>query len=89
MTEAEPEFDYIIYNKEFTLYELKRALQNCKSGAPGEDKILYDIIKNFPDETKLTLLSIFNKSWKEGTTPSSWNEAIIIPLVKPSKYITR
>jgi hypothetical protein len=53
----EPDFENKLYHQEFTLYELNRALQNCKSGAPGEDNIHYNIIKNFPEETKLTLLA--------------------------------
>jgi hypothetical protein len=28
---------------------------------------------------------MFNKSWKDGSTPLSWNKAIIIPLLKPNK----
>jgi hypothetical protein len=47
---------------------MDKALQNCKFGAAGEDKINYDIIMNLPNETKFTLLSLFNKSWKDGTT---------------------
>lgn len=74
------------YNSDFTLFELDLALQNCKNGAPGADNINYGIIRNLPAGSKATLLELYNYSfWKEGKTPACWNEAIIIPLLKPNK----
>jgi hypothetical protein len=52
-----PDFENKLYNQEFTLNELTRALQNCKSGAPGEDNIHHNITKNFPEENKINSAS--------------------------------
>lgn len=75
----------IEFNKDFNMYELNLALDNCKNGAPGDDKIHYKILKNLPEESKTTLLQLFNQSWRDGKTPDSWSKAIIIPLLKPNK----
>ena len=57
------------YNKPFSMLELDTALSTCGKGAPGEDGINYDIIKQLPPETKLALLSLFNNSWDKGNYP--------------------
>ena len=33
------------YNKNFTLKDLKNALNSCKNTSPGEDEIVYEMIK--------------------------------------------
>ena len=65
--------------------ELNVALKSCKSGAPGEDGIHYDIIKKLPESSKQIILDMYNKSWDKGIIPESWAEATIIPLIKPNK----
>ena len=74
-----------LYNQDFTLSELKRALEPTKDTAPGPDDITNAILKLLPDETLLVLLSIANKHWREGTFPDEWREAIVIPIPKPDK----
>lgn len=73
------------FNKDFSIFELELALKNCKNGAPGEDAIHYSILKQLPIESKHLLLQLFNQSWKTGSTPDSWSEAIIMPILKQNK----
>ena len=82
---AMEDYSDLNFNKEFSMYELELALNKCKNGAPGPDNIHYDIIKALPQESKFELLKLFNQSWKNGKTPDSWSEAIIIPILKPNK----
>jgi len=75
----------IEYNKDFTPFELNKALSTCKKGAPGEDGIHYTILKNMPQTTKSTLLQILNQSWNKSQTPDIWKNATITPILKPGK----
>lgn len=83
--ESEDEHQHLPINSDFTMYELETALNKCKNGAPGEDAIHYTILKKLPLESKNTLLQLFNQSWKTNSSPDSWSEAIIIPILKPNK----
>ena len=73
------------YNSKFTLKELRDALSSSEPTAPGEDTILYQMLKNLPEAAKLFLLTIINKIWETGILPKSWKVAIIIPTKKPNK----
>ena len=73
------------YNKDFTLIELNQALSMCKNTAPGEDLINYEMIRQLPENGKVKLLELYNKSWHEGTSPEAWGKAVIIPILKPFK----
>ena len=71
------------------MLELENAIKLCKNGAPGDDGIHYSVLKNLPENANLELLKLLNKSWQTGTAPDTWNEAVIIPLLKPNKPIKR
>ena len=73
------------YNVKFTLRELSDALSSTKTSAPGEDNILYEMLKHLPDDAKNFLLKIINKIWETGILPKSWKIAIVIPVKKPNK----
>ena len=73
------------YNKDFTLKELKKALQKCHDTAVGNDDIHYQFLKHLPIRSLDCLLRIFNQVWKTGILPDSWKEAIVIPIPKPGK----
>lgn len=73
------------YNAKFTLQELKDALQNTKPSAPGEDKILYEMLKHLPEKSKKFLLDIINEIWETGIIPKSWKLSLILPMKKPNK----
>lgn len=66
--------------------EVTRAIKNLRSkGAPGEDGITNQCLKNLPSNTVNFLTIIFNYSLKFNHIPSSWKNAIIIMLPKPMK----
>jgi len=67
------------------MLERENAIKLCKNGAPGDDGIHHSILKNLTKNAKIELLKLFNKSWQTGTSPDTWNEAVIIPLLKPNK----
>ena len=49
------------YNARFSLRELHEALSATDDTSPGEDTILYIMLKKLPDEAKSYLLKIINK----------------------------
>ena len=72
--------------KPFSSTELSQAIKSMKSkGAPGKDKIEARFLKSLGEKALELLLSIFNDSWKNGSCPSCWREAIIVPLLKKGK----
>ena len=50
---------------------------------PGADTIHYEMLKQFPDSSKMELLKVMNESW--GVVPKDWKLATIIPIKKPNK----
>ena len=57
-----------------------------KCTTPGKDEISNNIIKHFSIKTGDYLLTIFNLIFLfSAQCPSSWKEAIIIPIPKPGK----
>ena len=73
------------YNLPFTMKELTSALSNCKDTSPGPDDIPYAMIKQSSHETKVFLLSIINRIWKESNFPTVWESGIMLPFNKPGK----
>ena len=73
------------YNKLFTLKELKTALEKAHDSCPGSDKVHYQFLKHLPFTSISILLNIFNDVWQSGDFPSSWKEALVIPIPKPGK----
>ena len=60
---------------------------NCNKpySAPGADTISYEMLKQLPDSSKPSLLSLINLTWKKGQVPRNWKLAEIIPILKPRK----
>ena len=73
------------YNMKLTLKELRDALSSTETSAPGEDNILYEMLKHFPEEAKRFLLKILNKIWETGVLPKTWKISVVIPAKKPNK----
>src|SRR4029434_10516211 len=49
-----------VLEKEFTLFELKRALNGAKNTSPGKDGICYKMIKEIDDVAKYGILKLYN-----------------------------
>ena len=70
----------------FTLSELKSAIQRMKSqGAAGPDKVPPNFLKHLGPKALRKLLDLYNLSLSTSTTPQSWRDAVIIPILKANK----
>lgn len=65
--------------------ELLNALNSTKNTSPGPDLIHNILIKNLPNAGLECLLNIYNKIWTCRIFPDLWNQAIVIPILKPGK----
>ena len=72
------------YNKNFTLVELRQAVNSGKSTTPGPDNIPYDFIQQLDNKHFAQLLSVYNYYWNTGL-PEQWRHSVIIPIQKPGK----
>ena len=71
---------------EFSIHELNCAVRQLKNKkAPGKDGISNEMIRRLGGVAKQKLLDIYNHYWNTGTFPTSWKEAIIIPILKKGK----
>ena len=73
------------YNVSITDWELQSVLQTVSSTSPGPDDIHYFMLQHLSDESRLYLLSMYNRIWLNKTFPSSWKLATVIPIAKPGK----
>ena len=73
------------YNEPFTSRELESALSSIKESSPGDDGIVYSLVKNSDPSLKKYLLELYNHIFSTNTFPSSWKLAVIVPIPKPGK----
>ncbi|GFU62247.1 putative RNA-directed DNA polymerase from transposon X-element [Trichonephila clavipes] len=76
------------YNCDFTMTELKKALLQAHNTSPGPDGITFTMLRHLSPNSLTNILFLFNRVWKEHCFPSSWREAIVIPILKPGKVAT-
>ena len=62
-----------VLDKEFTLFELKRALHGARNTSPGKDGICYKMIKQVDDVAKYGILKLY-KIWEQGKLPLCWKQ---------------
>ncbi|GFW93637.1 putative RNA-directed DNA polymerase from transposon X-element [Trichonephila clavipes] len=73
------------YNCDFDMFELKRALSSANNSSPGPDGISYELLRHLNEDSLASLLYLFNRIWREQVYPTQWQEAIVIPILKPGK----
>ncbi|GBM42510.1 putative RNA-directed DNA polymerase from transposon X-element [Araneus ventricosus] len=73
------------YNCDLTFLELQSCLSKVHDSSPGPDNISYAMIKHLSTESQENLLYLYNRIWKEHYFPTFWQQATIIPLLKPGK----
>ena len=74
-----------LYNADFSLDELKLAIDKSSDSAVGPDEVHYQMLKHLPHSALQTLLHTVNKIWSNGTFPSTWQNAVILPILKADK----
>ena len=80
---------YSPLNSPFQLHELECCLHSLRNTSSGTDRVHNQHLAHLPQEFRMWLLEIFNQSLGTGTVPESWKEALIIPIAKPGKPLTR
>lgn len=73
------------YDTKFSMWEFNNVLNNVKGSSPGPDNIVYEMIKNLPNNTKQWILDYYNHVWHTGIIPNIWRDAIVIPILKTGK----
>ncbi|GFX25491.1 probable RNA-directed DNA polymerase from transposon X-element [Trichonephila clavipes] len=56
----------------------------CKP-CPGPDGISCELLRHLNEDSLVSLLYLFNRIWREQLYPTEWQEAIVIPILKPGK----
>ena len=74
-----------IYNRKFSMKDLRKAIRQSKNSSPGPDQVHYELLKHLPTNALIILLTAFNKVWHGGKFPDLWRKATIIPIPKPEK----
>ena len=75
----------VAYNDLFSLHELQQAVKMLNMSAPGHDMVHNAMLRHLPADYEEWLLKILNYSYEHGELPSSWKQAIILPILKPGK----
>jgi hypothetical protein len=73
-----------IYNVDITMNELLWALDKGQGASTGPDMIGYPMLQRLPLSVKSTLLELYNKMWNNGEFPTSWQNALVVPIPKPN-----
>ena len=80
-----PHDDQDTRSSEFSMVELERVLSGTGGKASGPDGIHPLLLRKLSEPGRHALLSLVNRSWREGRLPASWRRADIIPILKKSK----
>ena len=65
------------YNTRFSVREFREVLSSTEATAPGEDTIVYEMLKCLPDDARKILLKNINKIWEAGSIPKDWKISIV------------
>lgn len=68
-----------------SLEKFNEILNNKKKSSPGEDKISYELLKSFKNETKINIVKLLNEIWKDCYLPMSLKTITIVAIPKPGK----
>ena len=75
----------IPYNEPITMREINNVLKSCKNTAPGEDQIVYPMIRQLHPTAVEFLLYIYNQVWLGNYYPNQWQRAVVLAFHKPGK----
>jgi exonuclease III/ribonuclease HI len=71
-----------VYNIDITLNELLWALDKGRGASTGPDLIGYPLLQHLPLSVKSILLELLNNIWRNGEFPTSWRNAVVVPIPK-------
>ena len=74
-----------VYNSEFKIDELTRAIEESGSTSVGPDLIHYSFLRHLTLAAREELLKLFNTIWTRNTFPQAWRKSFIIPIHKSGK----
>ena len=74
-----------LFDKPFSMSELRWAIGEAKNSAPGPDGISAGLLKALTDDALVALLQVINQSWETGKLPDTWKLAVIVLLHKEGK----
>lgn len=77
--------DHDEYNCDFSVAELRWAINRGKGLSAGIDEIGYPMLRHLTGEMETYVLELFNQVWRAGTIPQRWKEGVTIPIPKASK----
>ena len=74
-------------DREFTVEEVGNVIarMNNNNKAPGKDGITGNIYKQAFRTVPKFITALYNGCLKQGTFPTKWKEAKIIPIIKPGR----
>ena len=78
--------EQLAYHKPFTMAELTSAISSLRSVAEGPDVIHNDMLRRLPVAAQEALLATFNSRYEMGTFPAAWQQATVIPILKPGNW---
>ena len=62
--------------------ELNNVLNNVRYSSPGDDTIVYSMLKNAPRTFLHQLTHLYTRSLQDGSLPSCWKTTTIVPIPK-------
>ncbi|KAK3609526.1 hypothetical protein CHS0354_041577 [Potamilus streckersoni] len=72
-------------NDPFSLTEWHLSLKNKKQTAPGDDSLGYTMYQKLPTNMIQISLSLINQIWNTGILPTTWKQALVVPILKEDK----
>ena len=70
-------------DRPFTIRELEQVLRGRRDSAPGDDGVLYSMIREALAELQFYILEVINASWAQSKLVDKWKQANIQPIPKP------
>jgi hypothetical protein len=71
---------------DLSMEELVSSLKGGKAKeVKGPGGLATRFLKNLGEVSRSFMLDTFNKSWRQGVSPQSWRDAVIVPILKPGK----
>ena len=82
---SEPGPDDSEINNTIELHELTHAIDMKKNTSSGDDQLHYSMFKHLTIKSLNVILRFINMIWNDGTLPTEWNTALVVPILKTGK----